>query len=400
MIPLAERLRPKNFDEFIGQTHLIGKEKPLRKLIENGKVTSMIFWGPPGCGKTSLARLIANYVDSYFEPFSAVSSGVADVRAVVKRAKERLKEENKQTILFIDEIHRFSKAQQDGFLPFVEDGTIVLIGATTENPSFEVIWPLLSRTQIYVLFPLKTEEIELLIDRILLNDKNIKLEKNVKEFLVEYSNGDARKLINSIEMASEVSNKISVTLLEDVLQKKFIGYDKKGENHFDTISAFIKSMRGQEPDAALHYLARMIKAGEDPMFIARRMVIFAAEDVGNSQPTALVLATAAMQAVHMVGFPEASLILAQVATYLSTCKRSIASTLGIQEAMHDLETMKLDAIPLHLRNPVTSLMKKLNYGAGHVRYPWLVEKKTGKKIVQEYLPKNLKDKKYYRKDWE
>ena len=404
-IPLAEKLRPTSFDDFIGQEHLIGKAKPLRRLIENGKITSMIFWGPPGCGKTSLSRLIAKHINAYFEPFSAVSSGVANVREVVARAKERIKHENKQTILFIDEIHRFSKAQQDAFLPHVEQGTIVLLGATTENPSFEVIWPLLSRTQIYVLYPLKNEEITLLIKRIIKNNPDIKIAPDAKDFLIEYSSGDARKVINAIEMAAEIvktskNREISVILLEDVLQKKFLGYDKKGENHYDTISAFIKSMRGGDPDAALHYLARMIKAGEDPVFIARRMVIFASEDVGNAQPTAMVLATSCMQAVHMVGMPESALILAQTAAYLASAKKSIASTLGIQEALRDLETMKLDPIPLHLRNGATALLKKLGYGAGHVRYPWLVEKQTGKKVNQEYLPKNLRNKKYYRPDWQ
>ncbi len=398
-IPLAEQLRPKNFDEFVGQEHLVGKNKPLRKLIESGRITSFILWGPPGCGKTSLARLAANYVKAYFEPFSAVSSGVADVRAVVARAKERLIKENKQTILFIDEIHRFSKAQQDAFLPHVENGTIILIGATTENPSFEVIWPLLSRMQVYVLYPLSDREVEILMDRVLIADKKIKIDKDARQFLIEYAGGDVRKVFNAVEMATEIDKHLTVKLLEEVLQKKFIGYDKKGENHFDTISAFIKSMRGGEPDAVLHYLARMIKSGEDPVFIARRMVIFAAEDIGNAQPTALVVATSCMQAVHMVGMPESSLILAQTATYLATARKSIASTVGIQQALKDLEIMKVDTIPLHLRNAATSLLKKLGYGKGHVRYPWFVEKKTGRKVSQEYMPKNLVGRKYYEPDW-
>ncbi len=398
-IPLAEQMRPKNFDEFIGQEHLIGKNKPLRRLIESGRITSFVLWGPPGCGKTSLARLAASYINAYFEPFSAVSSGVANVREVVARAKERIVKENKETILFIDEIHRFSKAQQDAFLPHVENGTIVLIGATTENPSFEVIWPLLSRMQIYVLYPLSDKETEILIDRILKTNKKIVLEKDARDFLIEYAAGDARKAINAIEMSVELNTRITTFLLEEVLQKKYIGYDKKGENHYDTISAFIKSLRGGEPDAVLHYLARMIKVGEDPIFIARRMVIFASEDIGNAQPTALVVATSCMQAVHMVGMPESSLILAQTATYLATAKKSIAATCGIQQALKDLETMKVDPIPLHLRNARTSLLKKMGYGRNHIRYPWLVEKQTGKKIVQEYLPKNLKGKKYYTPDW-
>jgi putative ATPase len=321
------------------------------------------------------------------------------VREVVARAKTRIAIESKQTILFIDEIHRFSKAQQDAFLPHVENGTIILIGATTENPSFEVIWPLLSRMQIYVLYPLSDAEIEILITRVLKADKKIKLDKDARLFLIEYANGDVRKVFNAIEMTVEIDKHITIKLLEEVLQRKYLGYDKKGENHFDTISAFIKSMRGGQPDAVLHYLARMIKAGEDPVFIARRLVIFAAEDIGNAQPTALVVATSCMQAVHMVGMPESSLILAQTSTYLATAKKSIASTLGIQQALKDLEIMKVDLIPLHLRNAATALLKKLGYGAAHVRYPWLVEKKTGRKVSQEYMPKNLIGKKYYEPDW-
>ena len=399
-IPLAEQLRPQSLDEFVGQEHLVGKGKPIRRMIENKKVISMVFWGPPGTGKTTLARIIAKYIEANFVPFSAVAGGgVAEVRKIIAEAKKNYGLFQKTTVLFVDEIHRFNKAQQDAFLPYVEDGTITLIGATTENPGFEIIAPLVSRSQIYVLYSLTEKEIETITKRaIKFYPKHI-FEKPAVEHIIKNANGDGRTAINAVELAASLSKKITLKVAEEAVQRKAIYYDKKGDWHYDTISAFIKSMRGSNPDATLHYLARMIKAGEDPIFIARRMVIFASEDIGNAQPTALVLATTAMQACHMIGWPEAGLILAQTATYLATAKKSITSTNGLYQALTDIDENNLDLIPLHLRNTSNKVMKSLGYGQGHVRYPWLVEKQTGAKVIQEYMPKNLKGKKYYVQDW-
>ncbi len=399
-IPLAEQLRPQSLDDFVGQEHLVGKGKPIRRMIENKKVISMVFWGPPGTGKTTLSRIIAKYIEANFVPFSAVAGGgVAEVRKIIAEAKKNYGLFQKTTVLFVDEIHRFNKAQQDAFLPYVEDGTITLIGATTENPGFEIIAPLVSRSQIYVLYSLTEKEIETITKRaIKFYPKHI-FEKPAVEHIIKNANGDGRTAINAVELSASLSKKISLKIAEEAVQRKAIFYDKKGDWHYDTISAFIKSMRGSNPDATLHYLARMIKAGEDPIFIARRMVIFASEDIGNAQPTALVLATTAMQACHMIGWPEAGLILAQTATYLATAKKSIASTNGLYQALTDIDENNLDPIPLHLRNASNKVMKSLGYGQGHVRYPWKVERETGKKVEQEYLPKNLRGKKYYVADW-
>jgi len=399
-IPLAEQLRPQSLDDFVGQEHLVGKSKPIRRMIENKKVISMVFWGPPGTGKTTLARIIARYIEAEFVPFSAVTGGgVAEVRKIIAEAKKNYGLFKKTTVLFVDEIHRFNKAQQDAFLPYVEDGTITLIGATTENPGFEIIAPLVSRSQIYVLYALNEKEIEIITKRAIKFYAKHIFEKSAIEHIIKNANGDGRTAINAVELSASLSKKISLKIAEEAVQRKAIYYDKKGDWHYDTISAFIKSMRGSNPDATLHYLARMIKAGEDPIFIARRMVIFASEDIGNAQPTALVLATSAMQACHMIGWPEAGLILAQTATYLATAKKSIASTNGLYQALTDIDENNLDPIPLHLRNASNKVMKALGYGQSHVRYPWLVEKQTGKKINQEYMPKNLKGKKYYKPDW-
>lgn len=398
-IPLAEKLRPKTLDDFVGQEHLVGKGKPVRRMIETGSVSSMILWGPPGVGKTTLAGLIAEYIDAHFIFFSAVTSGVEDVRKVIKQAKEHNETTNKRTILFVDEIHRFNKSQQDGFLPHVENGTIVLIGATTENPGFRVNAPLISRSQVYVLYALSDDDLQKIADKAIKQFPKNTFESDAIKHFIKNANGDGRTLLNAIELAASINKKITLQVAEQAVQQKAIFYDKKGDWHYDTISAFIKSMRGNEPDATLHYLARMIKAGEDPVFIARRMVIFASEDIGNAAPTALVLATSCMQAVHMVGMPEATLLLAQTATYLATAKKSIASTVGISEALSDIDVEHLDPIPLHLRNASNKVMKNLNYGKGHTRYPWLVEKQTGQQVKQDYLPKNLQGKKYYKKDW-
>lgn len=399
MIPLAELLRPKNLDEVVGQQHLVGKKKPLRTLLEAGKITSLILWGPPGCGKTTLARLIATYVDAEFIQFSAVTGGVAEIRLVIKKAKEDQTLFKKQTVLFVDEIHRFNKSQQDAFLPHVEDGSIILIGATTENPGFEVNAPLISRSQVYVLYTLTDSEMEIIVKKATDYYKGCKWDSDALKHIIKSSNGDARTAINAVELASSFGRKITLKLAEEAIQRKAIYYDKKGDWHYDTISAFIKSMRGSNPDATVHYLSRMIKAGEDPVFIARRMVIFASEDIGNAQPTALVVATACIQAVHMIGMPESGLILAQTATYLATAKKSIASSSAFWEAMNDVEEENLAPIPLHLRNASNKVMKQQGYGKGHTRYPWKVEKETGNKVEQEYLPKNLQGKKYYKPDW-
>lgn len=398
-IPLAEQLRPKKLEEYIGQEHLVGKGRPVSRMIETGNITSMILWGPPGTGKTTLAHVIANSISANFVFFSAVTSGVEDVRKVIKQAKEHKEKTNSRTILFVDEIHRFNKSQQDAFLPHVENGTIILIGATTENPGFRVNAPLISRTQVYVLYSLSDDDLKKIVARTIKEYPKNKWKPEAIEHFVKSANGDARTLINAIELAASISKTVDLQTAEQAVQQKAIYYDKKGDWHYDTISAFIKSMRGNEPDAALHYLARMIKSGEDPIFIARRMVIFAAEDIGNAQPTALVLATSCMQAVHMIGMPEATLLLAQTAAYLASAKKSIASTTGIFEALNDIDAEHLDPIPLHLRNASNKVMKGLGYGKGHTRYPWLVEKETGKRVSQEYLPKNLRGKKYYRPEW-
>jgi len=399
MIPLAEKLRPKTLSEVVGQKHLLGKQSPISLMLKKEALMSMIFWGPPGCGKTTLARLIANEGKAYFITLSAVNSGKADVMKVVKQAKETKQALGRQTILFIDEIHRFNKAQQDAFLPFVEDGTITLIGATTENPSFSVISPLLSRCRIYKLNSLSDIETREILENAIKYYPKTKWKEEALDLMVKYSNGDARTTINAVELAATLAKTVTLKVAQEALQKKSLYYDKNGENHFDTISAFIKSMRGGDPNATLHYLARMIKSGEDPVFIARRMVIFASEDIGNIRPNALLLAVEGMNAVKMIGIPESGLILAQVASYLATCPKSIASTTALLEALGDIDVDNMDPIPLHLRNAETKYMETLGYAKGHVRYPWKVERETGKKIKQQYLPDNLKDKEYYRQDW-
>ena len=409
--PLADRMRPTKLSEFFGQEHLVGPGKLLESSIKSDKVFSAILWGPPGSGKTTLAQIIANETKADFVKISAVASNVAEMKKIIAEAKDKKDLYDKKTILFIDEIHRFNKAQQDVLLPHVEAGTVTLIGATTENPSFEVIGPLLSRSRVLVLYPLSAGHIKKIVNLALrdsrrgLGAKKIKIEKDALEALAAAANGDARFALTTLEIASEVIDKVGkgkrvekVRMIRkadvvEAMQKKMAYYDKKADYHYDTISAFIKSMRGGKTDAALHYLARMIEAGEDPIFIARRMVIFASEDIGNAMPTALVIATSCMQAVHMIGMPEATLILAQVVTYLSEAPKSIASTEAISAALADVRTGELDSIPLHLRNAPTKLMKELDYGKGHVRYPWMDENKE--KETLEYMPKNLVGRKYY-----
>ncbi len=391
--PLPERLRPKTIAEFVGQQHLIGEGKVLRKLIESGNIPSMIFWGPPGVGKTSLARFIAEQVNLPFHQLSAIDSGVKEVRAVIEKAKEEGK-----AILFIDEIHRFNKAQQDALLGAVEKGTIILFGATTENPSFEVISALLSRCQVYVLKPLEREDLELLLKHALERDVEI-ASKNVAiketEALLKYSGGDARKLLNVLELVvnSFSSGPIEITnaIVEQVIQQKMAIYDKSGEQHYDIISAFIKSIRGSDPNAALYYLARMIAGGEDPKFIARRLLILSSEDIGNANPNALLLATSCFQAVTMIGYPECDLILSQTVIYLATSAKSNAATTAIGAAKEAVSRYGDLAVPLHIRNAPTKLMKDLNYGKDY-KYAHSFE---GNFVDQEFLPDKIKGTKFF-----
>lgn len=390
--PLAAKLRPRSLDDFVGQEHLVGKNGPLRVLIETEHFPSMIFWGPPGCGKTTLARIIAEHASAVFVELSAVTSGIKEVREVIDQAKTRLKFDQKRTILFIDEIHRFNKSQQDAFLPCVEDGTIILIGATTENPGFEVNAPLQSRMTIYQFFALTDEQIQILLKRAIARYPSHKFNPKAIEHITRMANGDARTAFNLLELATQMSQSVTVAIAEAASQNKAIVYDKKGDSHYDIISAYIKSMRGGSADGALYWLARMLKSGEDPMFIARRTVIFASEDIANADPFAQVLATSSMQAVHMIGMPEAQLILAHVTTYLANAPKSTAPMDGLMACYSDIEQERTEPVPIHLRNAANKVMKQIGYGQGYVRY----EKIDPTKFEQQtYLPTNLLNKKYY-----
>lgn len=374
MQPLANEIRPRSLDEYVGQKHLVGEGKPLRLAIEQGHIFSFILWGTPGTGKTTLARIYANAINADFYELSAVSAGKEDIRKIVGKPREA----NRPKVLFLDEIHRFNKAQQDFLLPFVESGELVLIGATTENPSFEVIPALLSRLRVFVLQELSEADMSEIIDR-----TGFKLDKEAKDWLTAMANGDARQAITMLENTARLYDEITIETLKETLQSKFLRYDKQGEEHYNVISAFIKSMRASQPDAAVYYLARMIEAGEDPKFIARRMVIFASEDIGLAQPTALVVANAVFRAVETVGLPEAGINLAHGVAYLANCAKDRSAYDAYKSALDDAKRLGNLPVPLNLRNAPTKLMKEIGYGAGYEKYS-----------DEDYLPKKLKGKKY------
>ncbi|MDT8419709.1 MAG: replication-associated recombination protein A [Desulfuromonadales bacterium] len=396
--PLAERMRPHSLDEVVGQQHLLGPGRLLRQLIETDQLSSVIFWGPPGTGKTTLGQVIASSTRSNFVFFSAVLQGVKEIRQIVADARQRRAHHGRKTILFVDEIHRFNKAQQDAFLPYVEKGDIILIGATTENPSFEVNSALLSRSRVFVLEPLAADDIRVLLQRALcsargLKEKNLSLSEEALEHLALAAQGDARIALNTLELAAGISTRKQIDLetLQQALQKKALRYDKGAEEHYNVISAFIKSVRGSDPDAALYWLARMLEAGEDPMFIARRLVILASEDIGNADPRGLQVAISAQQALHLIGLPEGRIPLAQATSYLATAPKSNAAYLGIKQAQQEVRQSGALAVPLHLRNAPTRLMREQDYGKGY-RYPHDEEGIS----VQDYLPETLTGTRYYR----
>jgi putative ATPase len=406
--PLADRMRPRTLDEFVGQEHLLAPGKPLRHQIERDELSSMILWGPPGCGKTTLAQIIAHMTQSEFIPFSAVLSGIAEIRKVMERA-DRSRDMGRRTIVFVDEVHRFNKAQQDAFLPWVERGSIVLIGATTENPSFEVIGPLLSRTKVYMLRALEASQLVTLLRRALadaergLGDRaeygEIVADEDLLQLIATYANGDARSAYNTLEAAvlgatpdAQGRRVLSRPLVEDVLQRKVLLYDKTGEEHYNLISALHKSVRNSDPDAALYWLTRMLESGEDPLYLARRLVRMASEDVGLADPGALRIAIAAMQAADFVGPPEGNLALAEAAVYLALAPKSNALYTAYGAVQKDLKETQAEPVPLHLRNPVTRLMKESGYGRGY-KYAHDFEEKT---TDMPCLPESLLGRRYYR----
>jgi putative ATPase len=403
-MPLAARMRPHTFAEFVGQEHLVAEGRVLRKCIEADQLPSMVFWGPPGSGKTTLAYVIANVTRAHFSSLSAVSAGVADLRRVIGEAKKRMKSSGQKTILFVDEIHRFNKAQQDAVLPFVENGTVTFIGATTENPSFEVISPLLSRCRVFRLNLLSDDEVRLIVERAIkdkergLGKFQITISEEALRHLVTVSNGDARVALNALEMAafatlpdSDGLRSIDLSAIEEALQHRALLYDKSGDQHYDLISALHKSLRGSDPDAALYWLGRMLEAGEDPLYIARRLMRFASEDVGVADPQALVIAIAAQQAVHFVGLPEGNLALAEAVVYLATAPKSNSLYQAYSRVQKDIQQGRNEPVPLHLRNPVTDLMRQMGHGQGYKYahdYP-------DHFVKQQNLPPSLQGKRYY-----
>ena len=404
--PLAEKMRPNKLEEMVGQEHLLGPDCLIPKALKSGRIFSVIFWGPPGSGKTTLARLIGQYTQLLFRTFSAVSSGVKDLRLIIEEAKKSKENTGKPTILFVDEIHRFNKAQQDGFLPYVESGLIILIGATTQNPSFEVIPPLLSRTRVVILYPLGKKELKTIL-LLALRDKDrglgrmdIEITPDAIEHLVEFSQGDARVLLNNLEEAVYYASdgqdvqhvQIDVGIVEKTLNRKALPYDKDGEEHYNLISAFHKSLRGSNTQASIYWLYRMLMAGEDPLFIGRRMIRFASEDVGLADPNALQVALAAFEAWQKVGPPEAELALAQAAIYLASAPKSNALYLADKAVKEEIEKSGSQQVPLHIRNAPTSLMKKLGYSRGYL-YPHNYSEGW---VEQEYLPKEIKNRIFYR----
>lgn len=398
-VPLPERMRPKSLDQYVGQEHLVGKGSILRKMIESGNLSSFILWGPPGVGKTTLARLISNQIDSPFYNLSAVSAGVKDVREILEKSKSSLLFNKRRPILFIDEIHRFNKSQQDALLGAVEDGTIILIGATTENPSFEVITPLLSRCQVFILNSLSKNELDIILDRAIESDSQISSKEIVlqeREALLRYSGGDARKLLNALEIVissfwEQEKIVINNEVVTDRLQENIAIYDKNGEQHYDIISAFIKSIRGSDPNGALYWMARMLKGGEDPLFIARRMIILASEDIGLANPNGLLLANACFDSVHKIGMPEARIILSQTAIYLATSPKSNSAYVAIDMALEEAAATPDLPVPLHLRNAPTKLMKEIGYGEGY-KY---AHSYSGNFIDLQFLPQEIEDKLFY-----